>query len=111
MTIQDRIYKYFDTNSRLWVLFIFEGISMISDILNDCVWLDDYLYKVFDGDWFNTTYRLENEGKDKKVVLVFRDISMPQTESQQLDFPLMDVLKANMESRGILFQKVCLNKR
>ncbi len=100
MKIQDKIYKYFETNSRLRVLFIFEGISMISDTLNDCVWPDDYLYKVFDGDWFNTKYRLENEWKDRKVVLVFRDIAMPQTESQQLDFPLMDVLKANMEYRG-----------
>ena len=99
MKIQDRIYKYFDTNSRLRVLFIFEGISMISDTLNDCVWSDDYLYKVFEGDWFNTKYRLENDWKEKKVVLLFRDIAMPQTESQQLDFPLMDVLKANMEYR------------
>ncbi|MDE6423940.1 MAG: TIGR02687 family protein, partial [Muribaculaceae bacterium] len=99
MKIQDRIYKYFDTNSRLRVLFIFEGISMISDTLNDCVWPDDYLYKVFEGDWFNTKYRLENDWKEKKVVLLFRDIAMPQTESQQLDFPLMDVLKANMEYR------------
>ncbi len=99
MKIQDRIYKYFDTNSRLRVLFIFEGISMISDTLNDCVWPDDYLYKVFEGDWFNTKYKLENDWKDKKVVLVFRDITMPQTERQQLDFPLMDVLEANMEYR------------
>ena len=99
MKIQDRIYKYFETNRRLRVLFIFEGISMMSDTLNDCVWLDDYIYKVFEGDWFNTKYRLENEWKDKKVVLVFRDIPMPQTESQQLNFPLIDVLKANMEYR------------
>lgn len=99
MKIQDRIYRYFETNSRLRVLFIFEGLSMISDTLKECVWPDEYLYKVFEGDWFNTKYRLENDWKDKKVILVFRNMTMPVTESQQLDFPLMDVLKANMEYR------------
>lgn len=72
---------------------------MISDTLNECVWPEEYLYKVFKGDWFGTKYHLENDWKDKKVILVFRDIAMPQTESQQLEFPLMDVLKANMEYR------------
>ena len=99
MKIQDRIYRYFETNSRLRVLFIFEGLSMISDTLKECVWPDEYLYKVFEGDWFNTKYNLENAWKDKKVILVFRNMTMPVTESQQLDFPLMDVLKANMEYR------------
>lgn len=99
MKIQDRIYKYFETNSRLRVLFIFEGLSMISDTLKECVWPDEYLYKVFEGDWFNTKYHLENDWKDKKVILVFCNMTMPVTESQQLEFPLMDVLKANMEYR------------
>lgn len=99
MKIQDRIYRYFETNSRLRVLFIFEGLSMISDTLKECVWPDEYLYKVFEGDWFNTKYHLENDWKDKKVILVFRNMTMPVTESQQLEFPLMDVLKANMEYR------------
>jgi uncharacterized protein (TIGR02687 family) len=81
------------------VLFIFEGLSMISDTLKECVWPDEYLYKVFEGDWFNTKYHLENDWKDKKVILVFRNMTMPVTESQQLEFPLMDVLKANMEYR------------
>lgn len=72
---------------------------MISDTLKECVWPDEYLYKVFEGDWFNTKYNLENAWKDKKVILVFRNMTMPVTESQQLDFPLMDVLKANMEYR------------
>lgn len=99
MKIQDKIYKYFETNSRLRVLFIFEGLSMIADTLSECVWPDNYLYKVFEGDWFNTKYHLENDWKDKKVILVFRNMTMPVTESQQLEFPLMDVLKANMEYR------------
>lgn len=99
MKIQDRIYRYFETNSRLRVLFIFEGLSMISDTLKECVWPDEYLYKVFEGDWFNTKYHLENDWKGKKVILVFRNMTMPVTESQQLEFPLMDVLKANMEYR------------
>lgn len=99
MKIQDKIYKYFELNARLHVLFIFEGISMISDSLKECVWPEDYLFKIFDGDWFNTKYRLENDWKDKKVVLVFRDIAMPESETQQLEFPLMDLLKANMEYR------------
>ncbi len=99
MKIQDKIYKYFELNARLHVLFIFEGISMISDSLKECVWREDYLFKIFDGDWFNTKYKLENDWKKKKVVLVFRDIPMPLSETQQLEFPLMDLLKANMEYR------------
>lgn len=97
MKIQDKIYKYFETNSRLGALFIFEGISMISGTLNECVWPEGYLYDIFNGDWFNTKYRLGNDWKDKKVVLVFRNIVMPETENQQLEFPLMDILRAKME--------------
>ena len=53
--------------------------------------------KVFDGAWFNAKYAIENDWKDKHVVLLFPEQVYPHTEEQQLSFPLLDMLKANME--------------
>ena len=58
---------------------------------------DLYIYKIFDGTWFNTKYAIENTWKEKRVVLLFPETMYPQTEEQMLKFPLLDVLKANME--------------
>lgn len=55
------------------------------------------IYKVFDGAWFNAKYAIENDWKDKHVVLLFPEQVYPHTEEQQLSFPLLDMLKANME--------------
>ena len=60
-------------------------------------WPDNYVYKVFDGAWFNVKYAIENTWKDKNVVLLFTDGTYPHTEEQMLKFPLLDMLKANME--------------
>lgn len=93
MNIQEKIYKYFETNSRLKVLFIFEDTSLISDSLGELVWTKDYIFREFGGDWFNTKYLLENDWKDKRVVLLFPN----EMGGPGQDFPLMDLLKANME--------------
>lgn len=97
--IAERIYNYFERNPRLHVLFVFEEMSMISEELANIAWPDDYVYHVFDGAWFNTKYNIENTWKDKKVVLLFRfmEYAYPQTEEDQRNFPLMDMLRANME--------------
>ena len=60
-------------------------------------WADGYIYKVFDGAWFNTKYAIENTWKDKRLVLLFPVGTYPHSEEQQLQFPLLDILKANME--------------
>lgn len=95
--VQDRIYSYFDRNPQLHVLFIFDKMEMIRTELDTLEWKEDYRYVVFDGAWFNAKYNIENTWKNERVVLLFSDISYPHTEQQQLHFPLMDMLRANME--------------
>ena len=96
--VQKRIYSYFERNPQLHVLFIFDKMNIIQNDLEDSIWDEDlYIYKIFDGAWFNTKYAIENTWKEKRVVLLFPETMYPQTEEQMLKFPLLDVLKANME--------------
>lgn len=96
--IQDRIYNYFERNPQLHVLFIFDPMDVIGAELRGTTWDESqYVHKVFDGAWFNTKYAIENTWKDKRVVLLFPEGSYPKDEAQQLQFPLLDMLKANME--------------
>ena len=94
---QERIYNYFQRNPQLHILFIFDKANIIMNDLADCSWGNEYIYKVFDGAWFNTKYNIECTWKDKRVVLLFPLGTYPISEEQQLKFPLMDMLKANME--------------
>jgi hypothetical protein len=96
--VQDRIYNYFERNPQLHVLFIFDPMDVMGSELVDATWDESlYVYKVFDGAWFNVKYAIEHDWKDKRVVLLFPDGTYPKEEEQQLRFPLMDMLKANME--------------
>ena len=95
--VQQRIYSYFERNPKLRVLFIFDRMDIIGMELREAEWDDMYVYVEFDGAWFNTKYNIENEWKDKHVVLLFPNSTCPVTEEQMLRFPLLDVLKANME--------------
>lgn len=96
--IQKRIYNYFERNPQLHVLFIFDKMNIIQNDLEDSTWNEEaYIYKVFDGAWFNTKYAIENTWKEKRIVLLFPETMYPQTEEQMLKFPLLDMLKANME--------------
>ena len=95
--IQKRIYSYFERNPQLHVLFIFDRMSIFESDLEGKEWVDGYIYKVFDGAWFNIKYAIENTWKDKRIVLLFPLGTYPVTEEQQLKFPLLDMLKANME--------------
>ena len=96
--VEERIYNYFKNNPQLHVLFIFDRMNIVLSELEDVAWDESlYLFKVFDGAWFNTKYDIENTWKDKRVILLFKEGSCPHTEEQMLNFPLLDVLKANME--------------
>lgn len=95
--IQRRIYGYFERNPQLRVLFIFDRMNIFESDLEGKEWADGYIYKVFDGAWFNTKYAIENAWREKRVVLLFPLGTYPATEEQQLKFPLLDMLKANME--------------
>ena len=95
--VQDRIYNYFERNPQLHVLFIFDRMDVIGSELRDLPWNDGYQFHTFDGAWFNTKYAVENDWKEKKVVLLFPNGTYPHTEEEMLRFPLLDLLKANME--------------
>ncbi len=95
--VQERIYNYFERNPQLHVLFIFDKMNMIATELEEATWGEEYIYKVFDGAWFNVKYAIEHDWKDKRIILLFTDGTYPHTEAQMLKFPLLDMLKANME--------------
>ena len=75
--VQERIYNYFERNPQLHVLFIFDKLNINFTELELVEWKDNYIYKVFDGAWFNTKYAIENTWKDKRVVLLFTDGTYP----------------------------------
>ena len=73
--VQERIYNYFERNPQLHVLFIFDRMDIIQTELGEVKeWADGYIYKVFDGAWFNTKYAIENTWKDKRIVLLWKPI-------------------------------------
>lgn len=93
---QDRIYDYFERNAGLKVLFVFDPFGDLQVDFDEWTWKEGYRYVVFDGGWFKTKYAIEHEWKDEKVILLFRQDS-PNSQSAMLEFPLMDVLAANMD--------------
>lgn len=95
--IQERIYNYFERNPQLKVLFIFDKMGGIEAELNDATWSDKYVYKVFDGRWFNLKLAINREWKDKRIVLLFEWSLRPDTEGKALKFPLLDIYTANIE--------------
>ena len=60
--IQKRIYSYFDRNPQLHVLFIFDRMNIFESDLEGKEWADGYVYKVFDGAWFNTNIHHQRQG-------------------------------------------------
>ena len=96
MTIQDKIYQYFDRDPELRVLFLFNN-DLLAMELRDLEWKEGYRFVDFQGDWFTTKYRLDHEWKDERVLLFFKQQSPLKNKSLQKDFPLMDVLCANIE--------------
>ena len=95
--LKERIYNYFDRNPELKVLFIFDRMGSYENDLLDTSWPEDYVYKVYDGKWFNLKVDINRSWKDKRVVLLFPLELRPDTEEKRLKFPLLDVYAANME--------------
>lgn len=97
--LQNKIYDYFDRDTELKVLFIFQNsVDLFSATeLEDAVWKEGYRYIDFKGDWFTTKYRLDNDWQHDKVVIFCHQQSPLRVKSLQASFPLMDVLAANME--------------
>lgn len=97
--LQKKIYEYFERDSELRVLFIFQdAVDMFATAeLESAEWKQGYRYVDFKGDWFTTKYRLDNEWKDDKVIIFCHQASPLKNKTLQASFPLMDVLAANME--------------
>ncbi|MCC8037086.1 MAG: BREX-1 system phosphatase PglZ type A [Bacteroidales bacterium] len=107
-----KIESYFERNPRLRVLFIFEGMQMLAEELESAPWPEGYHVEVIPGlwdaaksqyapaPWLRLKHQIEHEWHDRRVVLIFRSGVYPSSEAQQLAFPLMDVLKANMDFRN-----------
>lgn len=94
--IQKKIFQYFEGNSDLHVLFIFDPMGQIDSELSDAEWPEGYRYIVFGGDWFTIKYNLVNTWKDDKVVLLFTGMLQPNSQNEKMDFPLYGEMKANM---------------
>lgn len=93
---QNKIYTYFDRDEELRVLFIFND-PFLCEELSSLSWKEGYEFVIFKGDWFTTKYKLDHEWKDKKIVLYMSMFSPLKDKKMQENFPLMDVLTANME--------------
>lgn len=99
MNIREKIYNYFDRQSDLHVLFVFDPMGFLENDITqaDEPWPEDYLYVKFAGDWFTTKVRLAGEWADKKLVLLFdHNYSQPIDQESRRNFPLMSVLASNM---------------
>lgn len=97
--LQKKIYEYFERDTELRVLFIFQdSVDMFTAAeLESADWKQGYRYVDFKGDWFTTKYRLDNEWQDDKVIIFCHQASPLKNKALQASFPLMDVLAANME--------------
>ena len=99
MDVLERIYGYFDRNPDLRVLFIFDEMRILATDLQNVEWKEGFVYEIFDGRVFRVKYNIEHEWKNSKVVLLIPK-SSPHSESDYQNFPLLDVLAANMEYKG-----------
>ena len=99
MSAIDKIYNYFDREPDLKVLFIFND-EFLADELREVQWKEGYRFVDFQGDWFTVKYNLDNAWADDRVVLYFHQESPLQKKSLRENFPLLDVLTANMEYKS-----------
>lgn len=97
--LQKKIYDYFERDTELRVLFIFQNsVDMFTTAeLESAEWKPGYRYVDFKGDWFTVKYRLDNDWQNDKVVIFCHQDSPLKKKALQASFPLMDVLAANME--------------
>ncbi len=97
--LQKNIYEAFSQNEDLHVLFIFDENGFIGLELDVEEWKPGYHYASFDEQcsWFTIKYRIDNDWKDDKVILLFHQPSPLKSKQLAEKFPLLDLLVANME--------------
>ncbi len=118
MAVFNEIERYFERNTDLHVLFIFDMMQNIQVELSDknvTPWDEhpEYVFEVFDGHWFTTKHKIYSEWKDKKVVLLFPEEQYrePTNTETMLKFPLLDVLASNMKFMPIKWEAYCQQHR
>ena len=118
MAVFNEIEHYFERNADLHVLFIFDNMQRIEMELSDpsvTPWSEhpEYIFKVFDGQWFTTKYNIYSKWKDKRVVLLFpqEKYMEPKNRDTMEKFPLLDVLAANMQFMPIKWEAFCQQHR
>lgn len=118
MAVFNEIERYFERNADLHVLFIFDNMQRIEVELSDpsvTPWNEhpEYIFKVFDGQWFTTKYKIYGEWKEKRVVLLFpqEKYMEPKNRDTMEKFPLLDVLAANMQFMPIKWEAFCQQHR
>lgn len=95
-TTQNKIYTYFERNPELKVLSIFNDPFILVE-LKEMIWNEGYRFVEFKGEWFTVKYNLDNDWAKDKVIIYFDQPSPLQYKSLADNFPLMDILVANME--------------
>ena len=97
--VQDRIYKYFERDPHLHILFIFDPMGIQKSEYEDMTWAEGCRFFSFDGAWFNLKYKLCHDWKNDKVILYFNQYE-PSDEESRLHFPLMGEMCANKVFRS-----------
>ncbi len=95
MTIQEKIYRYFEQYPNLHVLFVFDPNHVHSMELLGAQWPDNFLFETYDGCAFATKCKMHQEWQGKKVILIIPDIGEPKNHQERLDFALMGEMTAN----------------
>lgn len=95
MTIQEKIYRYFEQYPDLHVLFVFDPNGVHRMELMGAQWPENFLYETYDGCAFATKCKMHQEWKGKKVVLIIPKIAEPRNQQERLDFALMGEMTAN----------------
>ena len=96
MSLQEKIYKYFEQYEDLHVLFLFDPSGEHQMELMGVNWPDSYIYEVYDNHAFSTKCKIHQEWLGKKVVLVIPGRKEPSDQQSRLNFPLLGEMMANM---------------
>ena len=95
MTIQEKIYRYFEQYPDLHVLFVFDPNNVHSMELMGAQWPEGYLYESYDGCAFATKCKIHQEWLGKKVVLIIPEKAEPKNHQERVEFALMGEMTAN----------------
>jgi uncharacterized protein (TIGR02687 family) len=94
--LQHKIQSAFDKNPRLRTLFFFDKEGENEEQIRE-MQLSGIRIVLFDGRWLYWKIQLSKETNENSLIY-FRQAS-PVTQEEMLDFPMLDLLKANRELR------------